>query len=383
MVERALRAAGYRTGLYTSPHLDRLEERIALDGEPVASGRCSTARRHACSAAVDAAMADGRLAVTPTFFEVTTAIAFEVFRSAAVEVGVIEVGLGGRFDATNVISAGRRRDRLDRVRSRAAPRVHARRDRRREGWHRQARRPARRRAAAARGDGGDPANRERGRRAAGPGRRRGHARNDGARPGARPSTQRAVARPADPCRMSLLGRHQVSNAATAVRLLEVLDARGLTLDRRRRGPGRDGRTLAGASRMAADGRGRPAHRCGAQPGRCGGARVLPAGRRRAAAAGGAGRHAGQGRGRNGAAARAGRLALRRHGRRDAARLSSGRARLADRGSGARRPRHARCPSHVRPSPPRSRTAARAVAAGSIYFVGPLRARLLESGAVPI
>jgi dihydrofolate synthase/folylpolyglutamate synthase len=103
IVERALRAAGYRTGLYTSPHLDRLEERMAIDGEPVASDRLDAAAARVF-AAVDAASADGRLAVTPTFFEVTTAIAFDVFRAEAVDVAVIEVGLGGRFDATNIIT---------------------------------------------------------------------------------------------------------------------------------------------------------------------------------------------------------------------------------------------------------------------------------------
>lgn len=103
MVERALRAAGYRTGLYTSPHLDRLEERMAIDGEPVGTGRLDAAARDVF-AAIDAAAADGRLPVTPTFFEVTTAIGFDVFRAAAVDVAVIEVGLGGRFDATNIVT---------------------------------------------------------------------------------------------------------------------------------------------------------------------------------------------------------------------------------------------------------------------------------------
>lgn len=103
MVERALRASGYRTGLYTSPHLDRLEERIAIDGEPVAPDRLDASAGEVF-AAVDAAVADGRLPVTPTFFEVTTAIGFDVFRAARVDVAVIEVGLGGRYDATNIVT---------------------------------------------------------------------------------------------------------------------------------------------------------------------------------------------------------------------------------------------------------------------------------------
>lgn len=102
MVERALRAAGHRTGRYTSPHLIRLNERFAVDGVPVETG--------ALEAVVDrvldveaACRADGRLAAPATFFEVTTACAFELFRQAGVGVAVLEVGLGGRFDATNVV----------------------------------------------------------------------------------------------------------------------------------------------------------------------------------------------------------------------------------------------------------------------------------------
>jgi dihydrofolate synthase / folylpolyglutamate synthase len=102
MVERGLRASGLRTGLYTSPHLDRIEERMAIDGVPVDPALFDQVA-DVVFATVDAARAAGPLAVTPTFFEVTTAMAFEVFRRAAVEVAVIEVGLGGRFDATNVI----------------------------------------------------------------------------------------------------------------------------------------------------------------------------------------------------------------------------------------------------------------------------------------
>lgn len=102
MTERALRASGYRTGLYTSPHLDRIEERVAVDGAPVTPGLFEGCAEHVLKT-VDDALADGRLSVTPTFFEVTTAIAFEAFHRAQVDVAVIEVGLGGRFDATNVI----------------------------------------------------------------------------------------------------------------------------------------------------------------------------------------------------------------------------------------------------------------------------------------
>jgi len=103
MVETALRHAGHRTGRYTSPHLDRLEERFEIDGVPVTSAELERAATDVF-AAVDRLRAAGTLSVLPTFFEVTTAMAFELFRRGGVEVGVIEVGLGGRFDATNVLS---------------------------------------------------------------------------------------------------------------------------------------------------------------------------------------------------------------------------------------------------------------------------------------
>ncbi len=103
MVETAIRHAGHRTGRYTSPHLDRLEERFEIDGVPVTSAELEQLASDVF-AAIDQLRVDGTLSVLPTFFEVTTAMAFEWFRRGSVEVGVIEVGLGGRFDATNVLS---------------------------------------------------------------------------------------------------------------------------------------------------------------------------------------------------------------------------------------------------------------------------------------
>jgi dihydrofolate synthase/folylpolyglutamate synthase len=96
MVERALRAAGYRTGRYISPHLVRLEERFVVDGREGAPAEVDEA-----IAAVEAAAA--RLPNPPSFFEATTAVAFEIFRRRGVEIAVLEVGLGGRLDATNVV----------------------------------------------------------------------------------------------------------------------------------------------------------------------------------------------------------------------------------------------------------------------------------------
>jgi dihydrofolate synthase/folylpolyglutamate synthase len=101
MVESGLRAGGLRTGLYTSPHLVRLEERFALDGEPVQTERLAAAAG-VVQDAVARLRAVRRLDTEPTFFEVTTAIAFELFRQSRVDLAVLEVGMGGRWDATNV-----------------------------------------------------------------------------------------------------------------------------------------------------------------------------------------------------------------------------------------------------------------------------------------
>ena len=101
MIETGLRAAGLRTGLYTSPHLVRLEERFAIGGVPVRPARLVSAVGTVRDA-VARLRADRRLDTEPTFFEVTTAVAFELFRQAGIDFGVLEVGMGGRWDATNV-----------------------------------------------------------------------------------------------------------------------------------------------------------------------------------------------------------------------------------------------------------------------------------------
>ena len=98
MVERGLRAAGLRTGRYTSPHLVDLEERFAIDGEPIAAAMLD-------AAADRVRTASDTLPLPPSFFEATTALALDVFRTAAIDVAVLEVGLGGRLDATNVVTA--------------------------------------------------------------------------------------------------------------------------------------------------------------------------------------------------------------------------------------------------------------------------------------
>jgi len=96
MVERGLRAVGCRTGRYTSPHLVDVEERVAIDGRQIAAEEFE---RVAC----DVRAAAERLPAPPSFFEATTAVALEAFRRARIDVAVLEVGLGGRLDATNVV----------------------------------------------------------------------------------------------------------------------------------------------------------------------------------------------------------------------------------------------------------------------------------------
>jgi dihydrofolate synthase/folylpolyglutamate synthase len=102
MIDAGLRAAGHRSGRYTSPHLVDLTERFVIDGRPVAEDRMVAAVADV-RAAIEQLLAEGVLKAHPTFFEVTTAVAFELFRRAGVDIAVLEVGLGGRLDATNVI----------------------------------------------------------------------------------------------------------------------------------------------------------------------------------------------------------------------------------------------------------------------------------------
>jgi dihydrofolate synthase/folylpolyglutamate synthase len=102
MLESILRTAGLRTGLYTSPHLERINERIRINGENISDEDFAAAwtRVHA---AIESLMASGKLAAHPTFFECVTAMAFLAFAQHTVDFAVYEVGLGGRLDATNIV----------------------------------------------------------------------------------------------------------------------------------------------------------------------------------------------------------------------------------------------------------------------------------------
>ncbi len=103
MMESILRAAGMRTGLYTSPHLERINERIRINGDPVSDAQFAESFERVL-AAIEAFMASGALPAHPTFFECMTAIAFDAFAHAGVEFAVYEVGMGGRLDATNIVT---------------------------------------------------------------------------------------------------------------------------------------------------------------------------------------------------------------------------------------------------------------------------------------
>jgi dihydrofolate synthase / folylpolyglutamate synthase len=102
MLEAILRAAGLRTGLYTSPHLERINERIRINGENISDHGFAAAwsRLHS---SIESLMASGKLTAHPTFFECVTAIAFLAFAEHHVDLAIYEVGLGGRLDATNVV----------------------------------------------------------------------------------------------------------------------------------------------------------------------------------------------------------------------------------------------------------------------------------------
>jgi dihydrofolate synthase/folylpolyglutamate synthase len=95
MLGAVLRAAGYRVGLFTSPHLERVEERIQMDGVPIS--REELAARMA-EVAVAVRQLEAGPYPPPTFFEIGTALGFWHFVCRREDVAILEVGLGGRFD---------------------------------------------------------------------------------------------------------------------------------------------------------------------------------------------------------------------------------------------------------------------------------------------
>jgi dihydrofolate synthase/folylpolyglutamate synthase len=103
MLESILRAAGLRTGLYTSPHLERINERIRINGEDISDESFAAAWTRVRSS-IELLMAAGKLVAHPTYFECLTAMAFFAFAQERVDFAIYEVGLGGRLDATNIVN---------------------------------------------------------------------------------------------------------------------------------------------------------------------------------------------------------------------------------------------------------------------------------------
>jgi dihydrofolate synthase / folylpolyglutamate synthase len=113
IIDSLLRAHGLRVGRYTSPHLETVRERISIEGEPISEERFVSVYNEVApladmldGKALVAAEFDEKAVDRVTYFEMTTALAFAAFADAPVDAAVVEVGLGGTWDATNVLRAG-------------------------------------------------------------------------------------------------------------------------------------------------------------------------------------------------------------------------------------------------------------------------------------
>ena len=210
MLRAGLESAGLAVHAYTSPHLARFHERIRIAGELIAEDRL-IAELERCEAA--------NAGAPITFFEITTAAAFLAMAETPADFALLEVGLGGRLDATNVIA----RPRLTAItagldRPPAVPRRDAARDRRREGRHPEAGRGLHRRRAAARGARGDR----------GAGRARSGPRSSSPTTTGRSGRSMAgwpildAAGLLDLPLPNLIGAHQVANAGIALAALRAL-----------------------------------------------------------------------------------------------------------------------------------------------------------------
>jgi dihydrofolate synthase/folylpolyglutamate synthase len=102
-LESIFRHAGFRTGLNTSPHLEKINERIRINGEEISDAAFAETLMR-IQLLIEELLAAGKLRAHPTYFECVTAMAFEYFARERVELAVFEVGLGGRLDATNILS---------------------------------------------------------------------------------------------------------------------------------------------------------------------------------------------------------------------------------------------------------------------------------------
>ena len=102
MIDAIARTAGHRVGLFTSPHLQRAEERITVAGRNISAENFAELATQV-RAAAEALVTEGKLLSPPTFFEQVTAIAMCYFRHCRIDLAILEVGLGGRLDATNAV----------------------------------------------------------------------------------------------------------------------------------------------------------------------------------------------------------------------------------------------------------------------------------------
>lgn len=97
MIASMLQGCGYAVGVYTSPHMVHVRERVSINGQPIGKAEFTDLMRRVADAAIECK-------VDPTYFEMVTAVAFKYFAEQAVDIAVVEAGLGGRLDSTNVIT---------------------------------------------------------------------------------------------------------------------------------------------------------------------------------------------------------------------------------------------------------------------------------------
>src|SRR6267143_2982624 len=105
VLDSICRAAGIRTGLFTSPHLVSITERIRINGQDISQNTFAELATTVRDSAEDLVKTN-KLAAPPTFFEQVTAIALFAFRQASIDLAILETGLGGRLDSTTVARAG-------------------------------------------------------------------------------------------------------------------------------------------------------------------------------------------------------------------------------------------------------------------------------------
>jgi dihydrofolate synthase / folylpolyglutamate synthase len=101
-LEQILRDAGFLTGLNTSPHLEKINERIRINGQDISDEEFAAVLTHIHDL-IEKLLAEGQLRAHPTYFECVTAMAFAFFKAERVDFAIFEVGLGGRLDATNIL----------------------------------------------------------------------------------------------------------------------------------------------------------------------------------------------------------------------------------------------------------------------------------------